>query len=362
MPRRLRPIRAWQGSGMAPVLSGHAAVMDAAPLAVQPDFIVADEAVSALHGSVEAPQPAQPSGPRPEVSFGTERHVQSARSALRPVDRAPQRPVRPASAGRRPAGRLAGTPPTTLRRSERRGTTTGASGEGISEMTSVKGGDDRDDRRLFELAERLGIDVGSNADEDTPPVKRGRGRPCLKQPAHTEQVIEEGNEIKAMRDDRDPAITRRHETNVVYETEARAALKEGRELGLQPDSRDDWWAFRWWPQTVLTELGRLRDHDAIRAACRRLYQEICAGRTTGRARDYVALLRSWRQEVGLPIGTVADLHQALERTIERYQAQHDRVSGRAWHPRRRHLASSRLHVPLHCTTTTDSAFGAGGTS
>jgi ABC-type oligopeptide transport system ATPase subunit len=71
MPRRLRPIRAWRGSGTDLVLSGHAAVTDAAPLAVQPDFIVGDEAVSALDGSVQAPG-AQPHNaiarrPRPDL-------------------------------------------------------------------------------------------------------------------------------------------------------------------------------------------------------------------------------------------------------------------------------------------------------
>jgi hypothetical protein len=164
-------------------------------------------------------------------------------------------------------------------------------------------------------------DAPGEDDEETiseTPAKRKRGRPRLPLTEAREIAGEYkyealGKEVVDLSFAGE--ITRRHGHNKFYAARADKAFR-----GEYYDPRvNDLKGI------VMTELGRLGDDEAIRDAHDRLWDAIEEGECSHRAQEQVALLRYWRRG-GLPKGTVEGLREALVRTVEQYQEQHDDVS------------------------------------
>jgi hypothetical protein len=175
---------------------------------------------------------------------------------------------------------------------------------------------------VLDSLERLGFAVerrpqeAEEPDEPTQPAKRKGGRPRL--PLTEGHAIEDEDTyadlgLVSPRIGRE--VTRRQGHNLFYAERAAEAFR-----GEYYDPRvNDL------KSIVRTELGRLGEDEAIRAAFDRLWEAIDEGECSHRAQDQVALLRSWRRG-GLPKGRVNDLQYVLEYTVQQYEAQHADVT------------------------------------
>jgi hypothetical protein len=168
---------------------------------------------------------------------------------------------------------------------------------------------------------------GDDPDEPDPgntdkPTKRTRGRPRLP----LEHVHDPVGQVEGLwaREKLLHPVTRRQILNLEYEGRALEALTSD---GQGHHSGDELYELYYRVgQIVQTELGRFGGREAIRDAAWLLLEAIEEGTCSDRAQDQEALLRHWRREKGLPLGTIEQLQQALEQTIQRYQAQHDGVA------------------------------------